>query len=155
MAFEHPFTFQVSDGWTNTRDGTHGGEISRALSGGFAWVSGVSAGQVEDKLVQIGPRPPDFIDYLGSNPGLTVGQPQTTTIDGVPGQWLDVTVNADTPGVLLVDDDAFNLGKGEKVRYYVLDKDGSTVILFLWVRQDGDFDGFVELTKPILDSIRW
>ena len=78
-------------------------------------------------------------------------------IDGVSGSQVDVLSNdVAAGGMFLLPEDGFNLSPGEKTRFLVLDKDGSTVVLFVESYDAATFDAFMtEVGQPLLDGLAW
>jgi hypothetical protein len=77
-------------------------------------------------------------------------------LGGVPATQIDVTTNeTDAPGIYFVKEDRMNLAAGEKARFFLLDKDGATVILILEAYREEGFDAFVVETEPLLESLAW
>ena len=155
--FDHPFTFTIETEWENTRAWPDGGEIAPTPQvGAFQWGSGVAKGNVEGKVVPIGPKPADLIAHLRKFEGFNVGQPSPATIGGVLGQQLDVLTNeTKAQAFLLSEKDAFNVAPGEKLRFFIFDRSGETVFLIVDAFKEADFDSFSAIVQPILDSIVW
>lgn len=157
-AFTDPFTFTIEgDDWTNDRNWPHGGSMTKAGADSFLWASGVVSGNAPEGSVAIGPTPSDFIAHLGKFDGFTVSEPIPVTVDGVSGSQVDVLSNdTSAGGMFLLPEDGFNLAPGEKTRFLVLDKDGSTVILFVESVDAATFDAFMaETGQPLIDGLTW
>jgi hypothetical protein len=158
IPFTPTFEFTITDPWQNDRAWPDGGEIAKD-SGAVQWASGVTTGYkfgLAGIATPIGSKPADFIDYLKSFKGFTVSDPIPVTIDGVSGQQVDVlTRRTAVHGIFVIAHDAFNLDAGEKIRFFVLDKDGRTVILTIDSFKAADFDAFAEVAQPVIDSITW
>ena len=159
IPFRPTFEFTITDPWQNDRAWPDGGEIAKD-AGAVQWASGVTTGYkfgLSGISTPIGPKPADFIDYLKSFKAFTVSDPMPVTIDGVSGQQVDVLTNKTAPvrGIFVITHDAFNLDPGEKIRFFVLDKDGHTVILTIDSFKAADFDAFAKVAQPVIDSITW
>jgi hypothetical protein len=106
--------------------------------------------------VTLGPAPADFIAFLNKPKGWVVSKPVAVTIGGVAGQQVDVaTRKVGIRAVFTIPEDAFNVDAGEKVRFIVLDKGGTRVVLMVDAFKEKDFNDVVALEQPILDSILW
>lgn len=94
----HTLEFTVPDGWANTYDTDIEYMLRPRLdSQGNALhvlISPVIADQQEPCTKTPKPGVGDSVDeliaYIANHPGLTVGAPQHVTIDGMPGQYIDV-----------------------------------------------------------------
>jgi hypothetical protein len=154
--FIHPFTFTITDDWSNNRAWPHGGEIQQGEAS-IDWVAGIESGTMPGgEEQQIGPAPADFIAYMTNYPGFSATVPAPVTIGGTEGQQFDVLTNdVEAPGIFFIPEDSFNLAPGEKVRYFVLEIDGETVVILVdaWVADQ--FDSFLEVAQPVIDSITW
>ncbi len=153
--FEVPFTFKIGKGWSNNRAEPTIGEVTLPGSGGIAWLTGVSEGRIGETLVSIGSTPTDFLAYLSDHPALRLDVPKVAKVGTASGQRVDVSVRRDAPEFLLLPDDAINLGKGHKLRFYLLEVEGATVVLILEALREEAFPAVRKLVQPILDSIRW
>jgi hypothetical protein len=156
--FEPAFDFTIAGPWQNDRAWPDGGEIATA-DGAVQWASGVTTGfkeGIENLGTPIGPKPADFIDYVQSFKGFTVTDPVPVTIDGVEGQQIEVSTNdTGVHGFFVITHDAFNVDAGEKIRFYVLDKDGQTVILTMDSFKEAGFDAFADVAQPVIDRVKW
>jgi hypothetical protein len=122
----------------------------------FLWASGVSAGTVADKEVAIGPGAAGFVAFLGQFKGFTLSASGPAVVDGVTGIQVDVETNGTAaPGIFQIKDDVFNLDAGEKARFVLLEKDGTTVILIIDAFKAAGFDAFLTKAQPVLDSVTW
>jgi len=153
--FEPPFTFTVDDGWSSDRVFADGGQVSKG-TGGFVWASGVTSGRVADDGADIEPGVDGFLAHLERFDGFDLSEPTDTTIGGEPAVQIDVTTNdVQARGLYFVKEDAMNLSPGEKARFFLLERDGTTVILILEAYAATDFDAFVAATQPLIASIAW
>ena len=166
--FDHPFRFTVSDGWTNVWYGVHGGWNELLPYGRWWWASAIlytcnmilplslffqklrrSPFQADRSSWASKPTHPKRFS------GLTLSQPQLITIGGRSATEVDVTVNKDAPEIFSVDQNAFNLGAGEKVRFDLVDMNDQTLVVVLEAVEASQFDKFIDRTKQIYDSITW
>ena len=153
--FKPGFTFTITEPWTNDRRYADGGSISMG-DAAFLWASGVSAGTVADKEVTIGPGAAGFVAFLGQFKGFTVSAPAPAVVDGVTGIQVDVETNATAaPGMFQIKNDVFNLDAGEKARFVLLEKDGTTVIFIIDAFKAAGFDTFLTKAQPVFDSVTW
>jgi hypothetical protein len=154
--FVHPFSFTVAEAWQNNRAWPHGGEIAQPI-GGFDWISGLTSGNggTTNATLGVDPDPAAFIQFLKSLGGLTVSGPTDVTIGGLAAQQLDVETSEQILGILQFPEDAWNVDVGEKIRFFVLEIEGDTVVLIVDAYTVAAFDDFVALTQPLVDSITW
>jgi len=153
--FKPGFMFTLTETWTNDRRYADGGGISLG-DAAFLWGSGVVAGTVDGNEVAIAPGPAGFIAFLGKFKGFTLSEPVPVVADGVTGIQVDVETN-DTAasGIFQIKDDVFNLDAGEKARFILIEKDGTTVILIIDAFKAAGFDAFLTKAQPVLDSLTW
>ena len=76
------------------------------------------------------------------------------TIGGIEGTSIDFTL-AKGEIFFRVGKSATRYSPGEKVRAYVLDVNGSVVLLAAEVYSPNDFDTEMSAVQPIIDSIVW
>ncbi len=153
--FKPGFTFTITEPWTNDRRYADGGGLSFG-DAAFLWASGVSAGTVADSEVAIGPGPAGFVAFLGQFEGFTLSEPGPAVVDGVTGIQVDVETNGTAaPHFFQITDDVYNLDAGEKARFILLEKDGTTVIFMLDAFKAAGFDAFLAKGQPVLDSVAW
>lgn len=153
--FVPEFTFAITDTWMNDRNYADGGGISTEL-GGLFWTSGVSSGIVDEAEVSFESTIEGLAGHLRSFDGFTVTEGEPTTIGGEPATVLDVLTN-DTlaRGLILIEEDAFNLGPGEAARFYLLEIDGVLVTFVVEAWMAADFDAVSALLEPVLESVAW
>ena len=153
--FSPGFTFTIAEPWTNERRYADGGGISLGEAA-FFWASGVSAGTVDGTGVAIEPGPAGFLAFLAKFEGFALSEPGTATVDGVSGIQVDVeTKETAAQQIFEIQFDVFNLDAGEKARFILLDKDGTTVIFIIDAFKAADFDAFLSKAQPLLDSVTW
>ena len=72
------------------------------------------------------------------------------------GQQFDLLTNTTAvSGLFSIAEDEFNVDAGEKIRFFVLDMAGGTVILTIDAFKAADFDAFAGQAQPVIDSIKW
>jgi hypothetical protein len=153
--FKPGFTFTITEPWTNDRRYADGGGVSLG-DAAFFWASGVSAGTVDGNEVAIASGPAGFIAFLGQFKGFTLSEPGPAVVDGVTGVQVDVETNGTpAPQIFQITDDVFNLDAGEKARFILLEKDGTTVIFIIDAFKAAGFDAFLTKAQPVLDSVTW
>jgi hypothetical protein len=146
--FVKPFLVTVGPGWANDRAWPHGGEIANAGRVYLEWGSGFTSVP--------GSSASDLVGYIQSFKGFKVSPPVPVTIGGVTGVSVDVSTNStEARAFLTIPEDAYNLGPGEKVRFIVVDADGSPVMIMVEVPKADDFDDEISAIQPVLDSIVW
>jgi hypothetical protein len=154
--FEPGFTFTTEGAdWVNQRAWPHGGGVNY-VDGAFFWMAGSMDGMIDDKHVDIGDSADDFVSFLGRPTDWKVDDPRPITIDGVAGVAVDtVTGPKARPGLLHFPEDAFNTDPKEKIRWIILEKDGTRVIFLLDAFKEANFDAVSARVQPIIDSIAW
>ncbi len=113
------------------------------------------------------PAPEDMVAWLQEHPYLEAGEPSPANVGGVSGTQLDVVVPSEpkdysyectTPCVpgwdLSAEPDAFYFLLGYKVRLFVLDVEGETVIVDIEAPEE-TFEGFLPKAQEVLDTVRW
>lgn len=154
--FEPGFTFTTEgDDWVNQRAWPHGGGVTYA-DGAFFWMAGDMVGNLDDKHVEIGDGANDFVSFLGRPKDWKVQEPVPITIDGISGVAVDtVTGPKARQGLLTFPEDQFNTDPKEKIRWIILEKDGTRVIFLLDAFKEADFDAVSARVQPIIDSVDW
>jgi hypothetical protein len=154
--FEPGFTFTIEgDDWVNQRAWPHGGGVNYT-DGAFFWMAGPMEGRIDDKGVDIGDKADDMVAFLGRPKDWAVEEPVPITIDGVTGVAVDtVTGPQARPGLLGFPEDQFNTDPKEKIRWIILEKDGTRVVFLLDAFKEANFDAVSARIQPIIDSIAW
>ncbi len=153
--FAPAFTFAVDDGWTNDRNFADGGGLSKG-PGGIYWSSGVSTGMAGEAQVEFESTIEGFSGHLASFDGFEITEGAPATVGGQEAVVLDLVTNdTSARGLYLVAEDAYNLGPGEKVRFYLMEMDGALVTVVVEAWMEADFDAVVAQSQPVLDSIVW
>ena len=139
----------------NQRAWPHGGGVTYD-EGAFFWMAGPMEGRIADKGVDIGDTADDMVTFLGRPKDWDVADPVPITIDGVTGVAVDtVTGPKARPGLLTFPEDQFNTDPKEKIRWIVLEKDGTRVIFLLDAFKAANFDDVSARVQPIIDSVAW
>ena len=153
--FMLPFLFTIDAEWTNDRAWAHGGEIYLPI-GAVQWASGVKNGTSGGKRVTIGQTPTDFVAFLRKEKGFTVSDPSPVTIGGVAGQSVDLVTNSTaTHGIYFFPEDAANVDAGEKIRFFLVPKNGDMAVITIDAFKAEQFDAFAAQAQPVIDSINW
>ncbi len=113
------------------------------------------------------PAPEDMVAWLREHPYLEAGEPTPANVGGVSGTQLDVVVPLEpkdysyectTPCVpawdLSQEPDAYHFLSGYKVRLFVLDVEGETVIVDIEAPEE-TFEGFLPKAQGVLDTVGW
>jgi hypothetical protein len=113
-------------------------------------------GMIDDKRVDVGTAPDDFVAFLRRPGDWQVGEPAPVTIDGVSGVAVDtITGPKPRPGLLVFPEDAFNTDPNEKIRWIVLQKDGETIVFLLDALKAANFESVSARVQPVIDSVAW
>ena len=102
-----------------------------------------------------------LVTWLGSVPGLLTTSPTAITIDGHPGQWLDIRIDpawtkkcADGTGpiVTYLMPGTADMGT-DRERLILVDLgDGDVLQIVVWTKDEASFDAFVQESMPIIQS---
>jgi hypothetical protein len=115
----------------------------------------------------------ELISHVAQHPGLTTSAPQSITIDGHPGRMIDVSIAPSWTGrcpevpdpilILFTEAGRDMTGSGleqpglwrtDKVRLVLLDLgDGDVLLVSIVARDPADFDGLMNETMPIVESL--
>ena len=150
--FKVPFQFTIDDGWTNFLAGINAGQLQMAdtTNTGFGWATGMTAEANRD----VGQSTTALLAYIAAVPGITASPPAKVTIGGVQGSSIDFSLS-EGEIFFMVGKSGTRYSPGEKVRAYVLDANGSVVLLAVEVYSPNDFDTEMAAVQPIIDSIVW
>lgn len=175
--FEPPFSFRVEDeGWVNVR--ASGGLVlflDRTAPGDeLSIYQGARARTFDNKLVAgQGRSPEEFVAWLAQRADLAVTSPEATTVGGLHGWWMDVTVLQSAPrglsdcpaepcvaiasGIEPTDMPTWEwelrLWARAAYRIYALDADGRTVLIVMTAWDEVDLPGAAERMGRIVDSM--
>ena len=150
--FKVPFQFTIDDGWTNSLAGINAGQLQKTETTrtGFGWATGMTA----EGNADVGTSTAALLTFIAAVPGITASPPSAVTIGGIEGTSIDFTL-AKGEIFFRVGKSATRYSPGEKVRAYVLDVNGSVVLLAAEVYSPNDFDTEMSAVQPIIDSIVW
>ncbi len=150
--FKVPFQFTIESGWTNSLAGINAGQLNKTgtTNTGVGWATGMTA----EGNADVGNSADALVAFIAAVPGITASTPSDVTIGGVAGKSVDFSLSK---GQIF-----FRVGKsgtiyspGEKVRAYVLDVNGSVVLLAVEVYSPNDFETEMAAVQPVIDSIVW
>ncbi len=170
-----PISFSVPNGWENVADTTENYWL-RSSSGGAevrVYTHVAIADQTPDcaaaKKAGVGNAVQDWIDYLGTHPGLAMTAPVPARVGGYDGQTVQISVkptwtqtcpfDTSRPFVVVLTDSwnptrVQGLGADGDMHLTFLDVGGQTVI----VDSDGssaDMPTLLAAAQPVIDSIRF
>jgi hypothetical protein len=173
-------TYTVPDGWANSADWPESFELepvselppvnpdNRSRQIGLnTQPSAMSQDKPCSDTVQPGvTRTVDaLVTWVGTVPGLVTTTPTAITIDGHPGQWLDVRIDpawtktcggpVTTPIVTYMMPGTGIRGT-ERERLILLDLgDGDALQIVVWTKDQATFDTFITEAMPIIQSFRF
>jgi hypothetical protein len=171
-------TYTVPDGWANAADwpGTFDLTPAAEVPAGETDVSRMVSlsthptAMRQDKpcsdTVQpgVGRSVADLTSWIRTLPGLVSAAPTAITIDGHPGQAIDIRLDpswkkkcaGDTEPKLTFLNPGIFIGPGQRERMILLDLGGGDVIAIgLWTRDQAVFDAFIAEALPIVESFRF
>jgi hypothetical protein len=172
-------TYTVPDGWANSADWPDSFELepvselppvapdNRVRQIGLnTQPSAMSQDKPCSDTVQPGvTRTVDaLVTWVGTVPGLVTTTPTAITIDGHPGQWLDVRIDpawtktcggpVTTPIVTYMMPGTGIVGT-ERERLILLDLgDGDVLQIVVWTKDQATFDAFIPEAMPIIQSFQ-
>jgi len=150
--FKVPFQFTIGPSWTNVLAGINAGQLEKTESTGtgFGWATGMTA----EGNADVGKSVDALLAYIAAVPGITASTPSDVTIGGVAGKSVDFSLSKGQI-FFMVGKSGTTYSPGEKVRAYLLDVNGSVVLLAVEVRSENDFEKEMATVQPIIDSIVW
>jgi hypothetical protein len=106
-----------------------------------------------------------LVTWVGTVPGLVTTTPTAITIDGNPGQWLDVRIDpawtktcggpVTTPIVTYMMPGTGIMGT-ERERLILLDLgDGDVLQIVIWTKDQASFDAFVPQAMQVIESFKF
>jgi hypothetical protein len=104
------------------------------------------------------------VTWLGTVPGLVTTKPTAITIDGHPGQWLDIRMDpawtkkcADGTGPIVTYMMPGTAVMGtERERLILLDLGGGDVVqILIFTKDQAGFDAFVPQAMPVIESLKF
>ena len=179
-------TYTVPEGWANTADWPERFTLTPSADwpAGQAEPQGIhqielhwqyaanaqNAGCTSAELTSVPRTVSGLVDWLRGLPSLAASAPTPITIDGHPGQWLDVGVapswNTTCPGetqpiALILTEagdqgDTFAVVTGERHRLVFLDLGGGDIVLVDVASSDlARFDSLASQAMPIIQSFQF
>ena len=172
-------TYTVPEGWANSNDSPEGLELVPATEmppvaeidrrrniGVFTQPTAMTQDKPCSDTVQpgVGRTVNDLVTWLGTVPGLVTTAPMPITIDGHPGQWLDLrrnpswtkTCEGSTEPLVTFLNPGIAVGVDQRVRLILLDLgDGDVVATGIWTRDQATLDSFVPEAMPVIESMKF
>jgi hypothetical protein len=171
-------TYTVPDGWANSSDWPESFGLVPATEAPLAEVDrsrqlGISTqptAMTQDKPCSdaddsgVGKSVNNLVAWLRTVPGLVTTAPTAITIDGRPGQWVDVrldpawrkTCPGETKPIVTYLNPGTAISGTERERAILLDLgDGDVVEIMVWARDQAAFDSFIAEAMPIVESFRF
>lgn len=173
----HTLTYTVPAGWANTHDDDTGFLLRPPLDSQGFEISVTASPVIMDQQEPcaavpkpgIGDSPEAMVAYIAGHPGLIVGRPQRVTINGMPGQLIDVLGlrpewtktclrYTDGPVVVLLTQKApdhflYMQGPLEQNRLLFLDAgEGLTIAATIHARIPDLFQPLLDLQMPVIQS---
>jgi hypothetical protein len=102
--------------------------------------------------------------WLQTVPGLIATAPKAITIDGHPGQWLDLrrdpswtkTCDGQTERLVTFLNPGIAVGEAQRVRLILLDLGGGDVMAIgVWTRDQATLDAFIPEAMPVIESFHF
>jgi hypothetical protein len=170
-------TYTVPEGWANSSDAPESFELVPAAEvppvaesdrrrniGVFTQPTAMTQDRPCSDQIEpgVGRTVDDLVAWLQTVPGLIATAPTEITIDGHPGQWLDLRRNptwtktcegsgAETLVTFL--NPGIAVGEDQRVRLILLDLgDGDVVATGIWTRDQATLDEFVPEAMPVIES---
>ena len=172
-------TYTVPVGWANTNDSADSYELVPAAEmppvaetertrniGIFTQPTAMTQDKPCSDKVQpgVGRTVDALATWLQTVPGLIATAPKSITIDGHPGQWLDL--RRDPSWTKMCDDSTEPLvtflnpgiavGGDQRVRLILLDLGGGDVVATgVWTRDQATLDAFIPEAMPVIESFHF
>jgi hypothetical protein len=165
----HPIIeLDVPSGWFARRNYADGFSLRRVGDATtqeldvFRIQVGQGDGCTDAENVLIGPTPRDLLTWFRTRAGLVVSEPNAVNLGGHAGLTFNVSANVsglcdlgeEHLGAVLYrsGEDVYVVEKRELIRIMAIDVEGVTVTFHV-SSNTADLDEFLELTKPILESV--
>ena len=173
-------TYTVPEGWANSDDGPESFELVPASEmppvaetdrrrniGVFTQPTAMTQDRPCSDQIEpgVGRTVDDLVAWLGTVPGLITTAPTPITIDGHPGQWLDLRRNptwtktcegsgAETLVTFL--NPGIAVGEDQRVRLILLDLgDGDVVAIGVWTRDQATLDAWIPEAMQVIESFQF
>lgn len=169
-------TYTVPEGWANSSDAPENLELVPATENPPVaetdrrrniGVFGQPTAMTQDKpcsdtvLPGVGRTVPDLVTWLRTVPGLITTAPTAVTIDGHPGQSLEVrldpawtkTCEGSSEPLVTYFNPGLAVGPDQRERLMLVDLgDGDVVAIAIWTRGATTFDAFTPEAMSVIDS---
>ncbi len=164
--FEPAFSFEVGEGWTHLPlEKPDDLVLARGQTELLRFFKVWDVYKPNEGLVE---PPDDLVGWLRRHPYLRTSAPETVTVGGIEGQWIDVVVGdlpeghrvgACGPDCVdlfgLSDGTARGVAKGEKARGIVLEDVGGDTVLIGFLGPADEFDEHAPEAQKVLDTVKW
>jgi hypothetical protein len=171
-------TYTVPDGWANDADWPGSFELvpasdllldgsSRTRQIGLNTQPTAMAQDVpcsDTPAIGVGRTVNALTTWLRTVPGLVTTAPKAISIDGHPGQWLDVRVDPGwkrtcppdgTRPIIAYFNPGIAISNVERERLVLLDLgDGDVIAIVVWTADQATFDTFIANAMPIVQSLK-
>jgi hypothetical protein len=163
--FESAFSFRVGEGWTHLPPEKPDYLALNREQIGLRFFKVWDVYKPNEGLVE---PPDDLVGWLRRHPYLRTSAPETVTVGGIEGQWIDVVVGdlpeghrvgACGPDCVdlfgLSDGTARGVAKGEKARGIVLEDVGGDTVLIGFLGPADEFDEHAPEAQKVIDTVEW
>jgi hypothetical protein len=172
-------TYTVPEGWANSNDSPESYELvpapemppvaetdRRRNIGIFTQPTAMTQDKPCSDKVQpgVGRTVSALSTWLQTVPGLIATAPKSITIDGHPGQWLDLrrdpswtkTCDGSTEPLVTFLNPGIAVGADQRVRLILLDLGGGDVVATgVWTRDQATLDAFIPEAMPVIESFHY
>lgn len=93
------------------------------------------------------------LDALGSNPNIVVTAVGPVEVAGLSGRTVDIEVTKEQTALFGAGTEGFHFDPGFVGRFHLLAVEGGVLEIFV-THRDGQLEEAIEVTRPILDSVR-
>jgi hypothetical protein len=172
-------TYTVPEGWANSNDSPGSYELvpapemppvaetdRRRNIGIFTQPTAMTQDKPCSDKIQpgVGRTVSALTTWLQTVPGLIATAPKSITIDGHPGQWLDLrrdpswtkTCDGSTEPLVTFLNPGIAVGADQRVRLILLDLGGGDVVATgVWTRDQATLDAFIPEAMPVIESFHY
>ena len=173
-------TYTVPEGWANSNDGPDSFELvpesemppvsetdRRRNIGIFRQPTAMTQDRPCSDQVEpgVGRTVDDLIAWLQTVPGLNTTGPTQISIDGNPGQMLDLSRDpawtatcegSSSERLVTFLNPGIAVGEDQRVRLILLELGNSDVVAIgVWTRDQATFDAFIPEAMPVIESFRF
>ena len=173
-------TYTVPEGWANSNDGPESFELVPASEmppvaetdrrrniGVFTQPTAMTQDRPCSDQIEpgVGRTVDDLVAWLGTVNGLVTTAPTPITIDGHPGQWLDLRRNptwtktcegSGAEALVTFLNPGIAVGDDQRVRLILLDLgDGDVVATGVWTRDQATLDAWIPEAMQVIESFQF